>query len=532
MKYFAILFSIVWLGMLFLSFSFQYGHQHTQRPIVLFVVLWVLLFVVLMLTAWGYKKSSMSWQWVLAFGLLFRLLMVFSNPIQEDDFYRYLWDGAVLAEGVNPYKFSPSEIQEVGDSSRYVEALSALELADDKGNSPFSQEPKILVDDMKKLRNLGNDLRIGELFYDKQWQGVRDIPVLDRVNFPAVPSVYPPVSQLFFMTSAWIKPGSLYVLRCLFVLVECLTMYLIVRTLMVLKRDPALVFWYAWNPLVIKELINSPHLDVLMVCATAGLLYFWVQGARYKWALMLGIGILAKYFIVPATLFVLLWKKKQAFVPCLLVAVIVLLGFLMFHSAGSRQFQGLKTMGATGWNTNSVLVKCLEKPVAQVIKAVGQDPDEEIKAYTPFYIFSEKDEYHIKTIQESWMRFILSIIALLWLLRCLWKAKNVSDKREQIVALGCCLMGLFLLSPIANPWYAAVLMLFLPFCERRVFLTVLGTVLGFYYLKFHIEYNESGKLLFHSFRNIVLLEGLILLLAFWLEWGILKRSTGVNHGSN
>ena len=46
------------------------------------------------------------------FGLLFRCAIIPSQQIQEDDVYRYLWDGKVFAHGINPFKFSPEEINE------------------------------------------------------------------------------------------------------------------------------------------------------------------------------------------------------------------------------------------------------------------------------------------------------------------------------------------------------------------------------------------------------------------------------------
>ncbi len=43
----------------------------------------------------------------LLLGGVSRLALLFSTPILETDFYRYLWDGAVTATGHDPYRISP-----------------------------------------------------------------------------------------------------------------------------------------------------------------------------------------------------------------------------------------------------------------------------------------------------------------------------------------------------------------------------------------------------------------------------------------
>jgi alpha-1,6-mannosyltransferase len=43
-------------------------------------------------------------------GIILRLIIFPADPIQEDDYYRYLWDGAVTAEGYNPYASAPAEV--------------------------------------------------------------------------------------------------------------------------------------------------------------------------------------------------------------------------------------------------------------------------------------------------------------------------------------------------------------------------------------------------------------------------------------
>jgi len=46
---------------------------------------------------------------VLAAGLLARAVLLPSAPTLSEDVYRYLWDGRLVAHGVNPYPRAPSD---------------------------------------------------------------------------------------------------------------------------------------------------------------------------------------------------------------------------------------------------------------------------------------------------------------------------------------------------------------------------------------------------------------------------------------
>jgi len=85
---------------------------------------------------------------VIALGLAMRMPMFVSTPMLEDDHYRYLWDGGVLANGFNPYRFSPRDVTQ----------------------GAFPGIPD-------KLRQLAKDAS----------------PVPERINYPYLRTIYPPV---------------------------------------------------------------------------------------------------------------------------------------------------------------------------------------------------------------------------------------------------------------------------------------------------------------------------------------------------
>jgi len=141
--------------------------------------------------------------------------------LYDDDLWRYLWDGHVQAHGLDPYRRSPAE----------------LEAAADRG-----------------------DARAAALFQNTRWWDV-----LDNVGFPTYRTVYPPTAQLLFRLARALAPGSVALWKLLLVLLDLGTCLLLVRLLGHLGRPREEVLLYAWNPLVVKELAGSGHVDALMI---------------------------------------------------------------------------------------------------------------------------------------------------------------------------------------------------------------------------------------------------------------------------
>src|SRR5262249_55314588 len=146
---------------------------------------------------------------ILGFACLFRILLLSSNPIQESDFYRYLWDGKVVASGLNPYGIAPSTI-----------------IAHEEGSRVYFQ---IVETDPTFAR------------------------ILFRIIYPWVPTISPPLAQGVFGLAALAASGSLLGLRLIFFgfdLGICLIMIGLLRRL---GHSVVWVVPYAWSPLVVKE---------------------------------------------------------------------------------------------------------------------------------------------------------------------------------------------------------------------------------------------------------------------------------------
>ncbi|MGE5681898.1 MAG: hypothetical protein ACM34K_13545, partial [Bacillota bacterium] len=48
---------------------------------------------------------------VITAAIIFRLTVLFVFPTASDDINRYIWDGKVITNGINPYRYAPNDPQ-------------------------------------------------------------------------------------------------------------------------------------------------------------------------------------------------------------------------------------------------------------------------------------------------------------------------------------------------------------------------------------------------------------------------------------
>ncbi len=143
--------------------------------------------------------------------------------LYDDDIWRYLWDGAAGAAGLDPYARSPEEIRDRFDSGTATPA-----------------EERLLSD---------------PLAFD----------LLDSVRFGSYRTIYPPLAQHLFRLSHLLAPGSVFLWKLLMALFDLGTCLLLARLLAHLGRPPEACVLYAWSPLAIEELAGSGHVDAVMI---------------------------------------------------------------------------------------------------------------------------------------------------------------------------------------------------------------------------------------------------------------------------
>jgi len=107
----AVLIGAALLYVRFISDEFVLGTDTFSHPYKSFVAMLIfagLVWMCLIPLFKHLKKPLGKTLWAFVFlGIVFRAMFLGSTPIYEDDWNRYLWDGAVTAQGINPYTFPP-----------------------------------------------------------------------------------------------------------------------------------------------------------------------------------------------------------------------------------------------------------------------------------------------------------------------------------------------------------------------------------------------------------------------------------------
>ena len=168
---------------------------------------------------------------ILLFGMLFRFTLVPHAPVASDDIYRYLWDGRVAMNGINPYAFAPSDPR-----------LALLATA--------------------------------------------DLP--SRVNFPWMHSIYPPFAQVLFVITAFLFGPSATGFKILLTLLEGLTLIVIGLFIARFSLKPWLLMLYAWSPAPIMYFSLDGHIDALGIPFLMLFLYLVMTNRHMAGAISLG----------------------------------------------------------------------------------------------------------------------------------------------------------------------------------------------------------------------------------------------------
>ncbi|MFT5998188.1 MAG: alpha-1,6-mannosyltransferase [Neolewinella sp.] len=196
------------------------------------------------------KPDKGNLKMLIGLGIILRVALVFAFPLLSDDVFRFIWDGHLVAAGVNPFAELPAFYLEVENA---VPGLTQ------------------------------------ELF--------------DRLNSPGYYTIYPPVAQGVFTVAAWLSPGSWYgaaVVMKLFLLACELGSLWVMWQLFearpqvqeTVKEQGALattrqpdnpttrLLFYWLNPLILVEIMGNLHFEGAMVFFLL-LAYYLLQ--RSKW---------------------------------------------------------------------------------------------------------------------------------------------------------------------------------------------------------------------------------------------------------
>ena len=420
--------------LLVLSREFDYDAPLLTYPVISFVLLEMLAGGVYLILLWLIPRSRAERQLlalILGVGLAMRAVTMFSTPVLEDDFYRYLWDGAVVAGGHDPYRYAPADVLAAdADSATELAALSVLADA--------------------------------------------STPVAQRINYPQLTSIYPPLAQGAFALGASIEAFNLTVWRLMLLLFEGVTVALLYLTLRRLSRSPLWLAIYLWNPLVVKELVNSAHMDALLLPLLVGVLLLMLLDKRVLASLCLALAAGVKLWpalLLPTVLRPLLAEPRKLIAAfAVFVAASSGTAWWIFRQAGGET--GL-TAFSVGWNMNDAFFLALHWVVGNTLELLG-----------------------FEWLDGGGVARALVAAFSLWL--ALWLNRRVAADANELCSRFLILTAVvFLLSPAQFPWYYTWLVPFLVVAPSPALL-LLTVLLPLYYLRFYLDFRDQARLFDHG----------------------------------
>lgn len=219
----------------------------------------------LMLREAGSWKVNLKWGIMAA--ILFRLVLLLSVPNLSDDFFRFIWDGNLFTNGINPFIYTPAELVRSGEV-------------------PFLSE------------NLYAGINSAEYY-----------------------SVYPPLCQFIFAFSTWFFGeqllGNIVAMRLVILGAEIGTFYVLKKLLDYFSLNPAYLLVYALNPLIILELSGNLHFEGVMIFFLLLSFYLLLKN-KYLWgAVFFALAVNTKLIpllLGPYLVFSLGWKRSAYFI--------------------------------------------------------------------------------------------------------------------------------------------------------------------------------------------------------------------------
>jgi hypothetical protein len=198
---------------------------------------------------------------IVGMAILFNLILLLNSPTLSDDMYRYVWDGRVQNNGINPYSYAPSAPE----------------------------------------------------FYP-----LRDNAIYTWINRKDVVTIYPPGAEFIFRLTWQFFGDSILAFKAVMVSAVLLGGLLLIPLLRAFGGRPERILIFLWNPLLIFEIAHSGHVDGLYLPCIIGamLLRAIAPTDRVNWRHEIGIGVLigmaTLFKLYPLILLVPLWNVRDS----------------------------------------------------------------------------------------------------------------------------------------------------------------------------------------------------------------------------
>lgn len=231
------------------------------------------------------KTYKLNGKMILIWAIVLRGALFFMMPNMSDDYFRFAWDGQMIANGINPFMDTPENLID----SEAVKDIEGLQ------------------------------------------------PLYDGMNSIQYHTVYPPANQAVFTIAVWIGGDNIYlvvlIMRLFIFLAEIGTVILLLRLLRHFGKPESLAMIYAFNPLVITELTGNLHFEGLMLFWMMLAFYLLIKQRNHLSAICMAVAIGVK--LIPLMLLPFLIRRigwVKSIVYCTIVGVVLLIMFIPFIS--------------------------------------------------------------------------------------------------------------------------------------------------------------------------------------------------------
>lgn len=296
-----------------------------------------------------------SWiAWIIFTGLFARIILIPSAPILEDDYYRYLWDGAVTANEFNPYTLSPLQIQE--------------------------KDP-IVSDKIIKLADKSGD-------------------IIKKINHPKIKTLYPALAQIVFAISYYLFPWSVTGWKFIMLIGDLLLLFFIIKILRELKIPVSFVAIYWINPIILHEYFNTGHYDLFALLFVAISFYYFLKNEFITASITLALAVGFKLWpviIFPFYLRRISNQKLKVFANLIAFSIFIIIIFVPVFRAGIDENFGFMKYAAN-WINNAAFYTILKDSI-----------DLFTSTFKIYYVCAD--------CLARWITIGLMCITILWLIR-------------------------------------------------------------------------------------------------------------------
>jgi hypothetical protein len=257
------------------------GRSGIQLYVVIFLFLSAIYLAAVFLVIKMIPVEKQSWRLtgtILFFAVIFRLGLIAPDPaVLSKDMYRYIWDGRVQQNGINPYRYPPG----------------ALEL-----------------------------------------ENLRDDQIFPNINRKDYPTLYPAGAQVFFRIFYMLAGDSVSGYKGIMVFFDILTLLVLTALLQTWGLNLSRIIVYAWNPLAIFEIAYSGHLEGLTVFLMAAAFYLYAIHKKIPAIIMLALSAAVKMY--PALLLAAFLNRGDRIKGLMAFSATLMLLYLPFSGAGSK----------------------------------------------------------------------------------------------------------------------------------------------------------------------------------------------------